>query len=225
MIKAAVLEVFPRFSIDFEGRVNTFYRDILGLVTIGIGCLCDTVEGAMALPMVRADGTPAMPSEIAKAWQDVKANANPRMHWKYAIPFNHGLRLTDEGVDALCRERLLRDMVPGMVRAFPQWTDFPADAQLACLSIAWACGSGWPGKFPLCKAALNSGDFRAAAIHGKIKETAPDGTYNAGVVPRNRANKYLFLAAAEADSPTAPEGYSETVHYRPLTPEGTIRLA
>jgi hypothetical protein len=71
---------------------------------------------------------------------------------------------------------------------FAQW---PADAQLALLSMAWAMGPGGPPQFKNMAAACEKLDFDTAAAQCRMDETG-----NPGVVPRNKADKLLFENAA-----------------------------
>lgn len=201
-----VREQFPAFTIEFEGSVHTMYLDVLGLVTIGNGCLIDTPFAAAALPFVHATGHPASGAEIRAAWQNVKHNANPKLHWKYAVPFNNGLRLTAMGVEDLMLQRLdANDAV--FAKTFPGWESFPPEAQLAIHSMGWAMGAGFPAKWPNFTRAARDRDWAACAANCKIREVSANGTPNPGVIPRNRANKALFEAAAREVA--APPGITE----------------
>lgn len=195
MTHPAVREQFPAFTIAFEGSVNTMYVDVLGLVTIGNGCLIDTPDGAARLPFVHANGTVAEPAEIRVAWHNVKRNANPKMHWKYAVPLNNGLRLPDAAVEDLMLERLdQHDAI--FARTFPGWAEFPTEAQLAIHSMGWAMGAGFPASWPNFSASVRARDWAACAANCKIREVSASGVPNPGVIPRNKANKKLFEAAA-----------------------------
>ncbi len=210
-VKPAVEAVFPAFSARFEGRVSTMYVDVLGLVTVGVGCLIDTPGGAARLPFVHAGGTVATPSEIANAWQNLKAHKDElkHKHWRFAAPYTYGLHLPDAAVDDLMIERL-RASEAWLRKTFPAWDSFPADAQLGIVSMAWAAGANFTAKFPTFTAAAKRGDWASCAAECKLRESG-----NPGVVPRNLADHYLFLCASVADSPTASPGYADAVHWAP----------
>jgi hypothetical protein len=184
--------------------------DVLGLVTIGVGCLIDTPDGAARLPFVHANGTVAEPDEIRAAWRKLKANreALKKLHWRFAAPYTNGLRLPDAAVDDLMVERL-RASVAWLEKTFPKFGSFPADGQLGIVSMAWAAGANFTAKFPAFTAAALRGDWARCADECRLREAG-----NPGVVPRNLADHYLFLCASVADSPTAPPGYSDEVHWR-----------
>jgi GH24 family phage-related lysozyme (muramidase) len=82
-------------------------------------------------------------------------------------------------------------------KAFPDWDNWPADAQLGALSMAWAVGAGFPRIFKRFTASVNAGRWSAAAIECKIKEVS-GGVPNPGIIPRNRANALCFRNAAAA---------------------------
>jgi hypothetical protein len=127
------------------------------------------------------------------------------------------MRMTDEGMDRLVASRLAQTERTLREKYFPQWDSFPADAQLACLSIAWAVGDGWPTKFPLCAAAVRERRWLDARTHAKIKTEG-----NPGVVPRNKANALCFENAHTVES----KGFDRSVlHWPAAAPqvEGKVK--
>jgi GH24 family phage-related lysozyme (muramidase) len=189
MIWPAVAEVFFRWNARYEGVVYCLYADILGLATTGVGNLVPDLFTSLQLPWKHADGTPATPEEIEEAWFSIQKNMEAaKKGAAYACTLTD-LRLTEEDVEVLVAWRL-EQMAEHLVKRFPDFPDWPADAQLATLSMAWAMGPGF--KFPKFEAAVKAYDFRAAA-----EESAINATGNPGVVPRNAENKRLFLAAAD----------------------------
>lgn len=203
-MKPAVREQFPAFTTQFEGRVTTMYLDVKGLVTIGVGCLIDTPDGAAHLPFVHANGTVADPAEIRAAWHNVKRNANPKLHWKYAVPMNNGLHLPEAAVDDLLRERLdQNDRI--FSHTFLSWEGFPAEAQMAIHSMGWAMGAGFTRAWPNLTRSIQAQEWPECALNCKIRE---DG--NPGIVPRNKANRKLFEEAARvAAGPKVDEALTQ----------------
>jgi GH24 family phage-related lysozyme (muramidase) len=213
----SVLKSWAKYTEPFEGRVYCMYQDILGLITTGCGNLIDGSKSkmpapwapALALPWKHADGTPATGDEIRAAWLALKAQPKlAKRHWKYAAALND-LRLSDEDIDALVAVVLKRNEIQ-LKKAFPDWDNWPADAQLGALSMAWACGSGFPRIFKRFTASANAGRWEAAAVECKISEvsTRPDGTKvpNPGTIPRNRANALCFRNAATVVENDMPRG-------------------
>jgi GH24 family phage-related lysozyme (muramidase) len=186
-----VRQIFPEFSKRFEGYVDWMYLDIKGLVTIGIGNLIDREHVATALPFTnKATGAAASRDEIAAEWHDLKNRTELAQRGHKACEAVTQLRLSDDAIADLVRRRLAgnEEVLKGI---FPAWENWPADGQLGVLSIAWAVGAALSQKFPKFTAACRSGDWLAAAEHGRISEQG-----NPGIAPRNVANKLLFRNAA-----------------------------
>jgi len=187
-VKAAVREAFIPFTAPMEGVVPYFYQDILGLVTIGIGNLVDPIEHALTLPLVRPDGVPATRNEIAAEWRRIKAHPDLKTWGHRPAERMTSLRLTDEGIRSVVFAKM-DQMVCELVKRFPGWHAWPADAQLATISMSWACGPWF--RFTTLAEALKAEDWVKASQSCHINEKG-----NPGIVPRNHANKLLYLNAA-----------------------------
>lgn len=186
----SVRDKWREYSEAFEGRLLTMYLDVKGLVTTGVGNLIDPVSEAVKLPWKHRDGRPANSAEITAAWQALKARQDlAHRDAKYAAALT-GLTLTDADVDSLVERKLAENESFITAHYFPYFADFPADAQLAILSMAWAVGPGFPSKFPTFTAAVRAGDWLGARDNCTIRE---DG--NPGVIPRNKANRVCFANA------------------------------
>ena len=187
-MRDSVVEAFPTFTAPLEGCVLWPYQDILGLVTIGYGCLID--PEALAAGVAGWEGDPSV-SVIAAEWN--KCKAMPK-----ALHFNRyreacSLRLTQDGVNALLRTRM--QLFEGTLRHyFPAWDSFPADAQLAIMAMAWACGPGFPRTFTNFSAFVLKRDWANAAKCAKIREEG-----NPGVHPRNVQVQLCLANAAAID--------------------------
>ena len=98
-------------------------------------------------------------------------------------------------------------------KAFSGFDQWPADAQMAVLSMAWAMGPGFAPKWTKFCAAFarkDSPDFEAAAATCKMNEAG-----NPGLIPRNNANKRLFLNASAVLDGESDGFYSKPVLYYP----------
>lgn len=187
-MKKAVEQGFAAFTSPLEGLVPFMYCDVRGLVTCAIGNLIDPVGYALHLPWVHEDGTDATATEIEAEWRNIKARQDLRTHGGMAYKAIATLHLTDEGVQDLVKRKLVQNDTHIAAR-FVYYEAWPADAQLAVHSIAWAVGPGF--RFPMLEAALRSQNFTMAAIECTINETG-----NPGLKPRNEANRILFRNAA-----------------------------
>jgi GH24 family phage-related lysozyme (muramidase) len=187
----AVIEAWHSYSTPLEGRVNSLYLDIKGLVTTGVGNLVDPVSLALELPWKRdADNQPATKDEIRAAWQLLKSHQEYAHRSTTAARALTKIHLDDEEIDALVARRLSDNQAFITKHHFPFFPDFPADAQLGIMSMAWAAGSDFPREFHRFKKAVLVGDWLAARDECTLREEG-----NAGVIPRNRANRVAFANA------------------------------
>lgn len=199
-MRAVVRDNFVRFTSPLEGVVFSMYADVKSLITTGIGNLIDSPAAAAVLPWRHPDGSRATKSEIVAEWQKVKAGccgSYPRCSWgPERVCFAHKgwtasakvtrLRLTQADVDLLVTTVMDR-MWGQLVARFPDAESWPADAQLATLSMAWACGPAF--RFPMLARSLTAGNFAMAALHCQMK--------GAGTVTiRNAHDKALYRNAA-----------------------------
>ena len=194
----SVRDRFVAFTTTFEGRVSWMYVDVKGLVTTGIGNLIDSVDAAAELPWQHKGGGAATRDEVAKAWNDLKANrvALGKAGYK-ACESRNDLRLSDAAIGTLVGTKLDSNAAT-FAKSFPDFASWPADAQLAAMSMSWALGPAFAPKWPSLTAALKGKNFTSAAANCKISETG-----NPGVVPRNVADVKLFTNAAAVAASSA----------------------
>jgi hypothetical protein len=211
-MRPAVRVAFVAFSARFEGVVGWMYQDVKGLVSTGIGNLIDPVDLAMHLPFVRVgDGRSATPQEIAAEWHRIKT-LPPDASGRTAAQLGHlyakgftTLRLMSDGITAVVLAKLASNETI-LKGAFQDWEDWPADAQLATLSMSWAVGPAFwsphAGRnyWPRLTAALKDRDFRTASVECFMNEERR----NPGIAPRNIANRVLYTNAAIAMSELDP---------------------
>ncbi len=191
-MRAAVLAAFPEFTTKFEGRLNFMYLDALGLVTTGVGNLIDPVGAALALPWVHSDNSPASAAEITEEWNKIKGLSSLDQRGGAVYGSYTSLHLTDDAIDSLVQSKLQANEAE-LQRYFPDWDNWPADAQMGALSMAWAMGAGFPETFKNFVAAANTGDWMTAATQSQMAPTP-------GIAPRNAADLLLFQNAAVANA-------------------------
>ncbi len=209
---------FRAFNTAFEGCIPFMYLDIKGLVTVAVGNLVDPVELAQALPFrfknkpgITDPGSPATPDQIAAEWQTLKNNPNLAYQGFKACECITELELNDDSIDALVLDRLTRnESFLKRQQAFQNFDDWPADAQLGLLSMAWAMGPAGPGRFPKFSAACANLDFNGAGAECKMDETG-----NPGLIPRNKANFTLFSNAAVVISRSTGGGLQRSSLFYP----------
>lgn len=190
---------FRSFNEPIEGVVPWMYLDIDGYVTVGVGNKIDPVRLATELPFrwkikpgLKNPGMPASKADITAEWKKIKGDPKLAHQGSLACKGITNLELSDDAINALIGQRLQQNeaylVKQTPFKNFEQW---PADAQLALLSMAWAMGPGGPPQFTTMAAACEKLDFGKAAANCRMDETG-----NPGVVPRNRADKILFENAA-----------------------------
>jgi GH24 family phage-related lysozyme (muramidase) len=189
----SVRDAFMPFTTNFEGRVPFMYLDILGKVTTGIGNLIDSPGEAQRLPWTdTSTGTAADPGTIEAAWQAVKGRQDMRSRGGMAFESVTTLRLSDDDIDALVLAKV--DSNESFLKSnhseFAGFDDWPADAQLGLLSMAWAQGPSF-AKWPSFRAAAAAGDWATAAAQCHLEDS-----HNPGLRPRNAADLELFNNAA-----------------------------
>lgn len=196
-MKPEACSQFYDFTKRFEGECAWMYLDVLGLVTTGCGNLIDPIGLALGLPWKIGEYR-ATEQEIRDSWNFVKSRDDLKLRGGGVYADLTDLRLSDTSIRALVTDKML-EMESILRVRFPGWEDLPWQAQLATLSLAWACGPRF--RFPKFELALNAMDFYTCAVECRINEVG-----NPGIIPRNAANKQLFLEAAHSEEPpTTPD--------------------
>jgi GH24 family phage-related lysozyme (muramidase) len=206
----AVRDTFVTITVPLEGNIATMYRDSLGYVTVGIGNKIDPLgDEGLALPFItRKGGRWATEADIRDEWKAIKAGP---------VGANAAATIATLELPEDDRLKLLQDKLGDVevtIRGqFTGWEQWPADAQLAVLSMAWnfgpafkrppaAAGKGWPD----LAAHLDLLDFAWAAQNCEPA---------VGSSARSRQNKILFYQAARAhrwgDTPAALFGPTVTL--------------
>lgn len=206
----ATYEQYHAFSAPLEGRVPTMYCDCLGLITTGVGNLINTLPQALALPWLLADGTKADQSDVSRDWHLLHDNAQhyAKFAWKvYTKELR--CRLPDAAIDALVQRTMAANEAIFRTR-WPAYDTFPADAQLAMMSMAWSVGGAFYQKFGNLAACIDRQDWEGCVASCKIREEG-----NPGVVPRNAKNRFCFHNAALVRADNAP---SETLWWPNVAP-------
>lgn len=187
-MRAAVRAAFVPFTAPLEGVVPWMYLDVKGLVTTAIGNLIDPIQYAMPLPWRnKVTGKLADRETVIREWARVKHDKSLARLGHRAAERITELRLTDEGVQYVVQSKLQQNW-SHLERRFPDIVEWPADAQLGMLSMAWALGPAF--NWPLFQAAVKARNFFLAAEECKMREVG-----NPGVAPRNRHNRTLFRNA------------------------------
>ncbi len=175
---------FLVFTRRFEGSIAWMYCDEIGLVTTAIGCLIDPIALTMNLPWRDRDGNEASKEDIASDWQRVKNMGGDLVASRYRT--GASLELSEEAIVALVMQRVDQSGKRLLVH-FPDLASWPAAAQTALLSMAWALGPDFSPKWPHFTAAALRRDWVTCAKECVIPRKDHD---------RNMANVALFEQAA-----------------------------
>jgi hypothetical protein len=159
--RPAVLAAFFGFQTRFEGSLPFMYLDDEYLVTTAIGCLVNSIDSVANLEWVhQGTGAPATQAEIAAAWTTVKGATALAKMGGGAFAKLTDLRLTPAAATKLVNDRAT-SFEAVLLRRFPEYPGWPADAQLGTLSDAWAAGPAWAA--PFFDAAARALDWEACA--------------------------------------------------------------
>ena len=200
-MKSVVLSQIWPFTDVFEGYLPHMYLDVKGLVTTGRGNLIDPIGTALWLPWQYYGPSgvlfgAATSQDIVAEWDRIKALQSWAPRGGGAFKAVATLGLSAPAIDALCQKKL-EAMWWRLLVHFPGLEDWPAAAQLGALSMAWAMGPDFI--FPHFATDANSLQWNAAATECRMREAG-----NPGLIPRNRANFALFLAAPTQDADWLP---------------------
>ncbi len=194
-MRDSVAASFETFSHDLEGRTAYLYLDSAeprGFVTIGVGNLCP-LSFALTLPFVWPDGRAATRAEITAAWIKVDERQDLKKHGGgiFAGLQGNEIRLPKLAIDAMVERKLVQtDQV--LASMFPAWPSWPACAQLALISWAWAVGPH--SRYPRMHECLHGRDFAMASTECDVNPKR--GT----IVTRNMRNRILLLNAARVEA-------------------------
>jgi GH24 family phage-related lysozyme (muramidase) len=200
-VRQIIEDTWLKFTEPLEGGVACLYNDIRGLTTLAYGNLVNAPSAVVGLPFVHPDGTPATVQEVVGAWHAVHDDPQCATRgWLYAAKLTD-LRLTQAGMHDLAMSKL-RSNDRILAARVSEWEDRGACVQMAIHSMAWACGPHV--HFPRMFAAIERKDYEVAAIEIHMNEftRGPHGEVlrNAGLVPRNVANKVLMKNASRVES-------------------------
>jgi hypothetical protein len=170
---------------------------------VGYGFLVDPVELALELQWVdKITGKPADESAVRRDFAKVKAAQHMRYRPASEIAPLTSVRLSDAEMNRGARVKLEQFWSEiKSIKGLEDAEKWPADAQLAVVSMAWAVGTGDRPEslrrgWPQFRSLMAAGRFAEAAEESWIRTTG-----NPGVRPRNKAVACLLKSAAETSEP------------------------
>lgn len=213
MHPAAVSAWYP-FIKKHEGEIAFMYLDAKGLVTTGIGNLIDPMSMATSLPFqFRANnrhrtpaGQMATREDIETEWKYLKNHPNRASFIRQgarAIESSTSLELSPTNCQNLFWTKS-KSNERKLLEHFSEFHNWPADAQLGLMAMAWGLGPAFPPKWPKFSKACKAQDFDAAAANSNISTWRRE---------RNEASVRLFENAARVVR--NPGVYLRSVFYYP----------
>jgi hypothetical protein len=197
-VKNNVERIFVQFT-SIEGYFLSPYSDVKRLITTARGALIDPIERCLALEWFIGDRR-ATEAEVRNDWHVLKDLAlqmsdSKLQHWTASEQASlTSIRLRPEYIEALTMRQLRANYAYVEAHLMPGIGEFPADAQLGIMSLAWALGAGFDKTNPPRTefvAACNAGNWLVAGAHARLRETG-----NKGVIPRNKQQDLCFSNAA-----------------------------
>lgn len=211
-----VLGYWAHFNDPLEGTVPFMYLDIKGWVSTGVGNKIDETERANSAATAaereaslrlanqinwynKNNGAPASPADVAVDWDNVKARLDLAPLGHRAFENLTQLRISSDEILGLVQRKVLEmERVLTSRAEFRDFADWPANAQLATLSMSWGMGPMF--RFPT---------FQNLVANGRWAEAAEECRFNPdeGTIKiRNKLNRvHLYLAQAVADQNLAIE--------------------
>ncbi|MFJ3224341.1 peptidoglycan-binding protein [Streptomyces sp. NPDC086783] len=241
----SVRDYWITFNDPLEGRVSFMYLDVKGYVSTGIGNKIDETARDNSAPtaqeraaslaaagrlrwLVNDVDAEAASGEVAQEWDTVKSHLElaPFGHNSFRPPLTR-LHVDDDEIDRHVFEKL--DEMAGVLigrDGFGDFDSWPANAQLAALSMCWAMGPKF--RFPKFQGHVGVRNWAGAA--DECHFTPDVGTIRI----RNKLDRAHFLLALDAESQGLPleqivldlsdvfgvQGALLALHFTPLTQDG-----
>lgn len=189
-------KAFIQFSKPLEAWVSFPYLDVKGLLTVGMGNLIEPISNpdTLALPWTILFLRPALANEIREGLVNVKSRTDLCKKGGGAFADVSPLRLRDDAIEALIDKRITVDET-NLRKYFPKYDEWPADAQLGLMSLAWAMGpdfdqhDAWPAFTKAVDA--DKPDWLTAAAQSHVWNANAD---------RNAATHECFVNAAVSEA-------------------------
>ncbi len=202
-MRRVVRDNFIPFVTRFEALTPWMHLDRQGQVVIGLGCSLEPLDRALSLDWQHRDGSGNVTvNEIGADWARIKRNRILAHKGPAgAAPYTN-LLLSAKGLEDIVLGRL--DAIEQII-ARPTWRTWdlwPADAQLATVSMLWI-EPNLPDVFPRLTKSLRNHNWSKA-----IQQCCFATVRRPDLVARNWAHRRLFSAAAEL---TSNDEY-ETLH-------------
>ncbi|MFD6274768.1 peptidoglycan-binding protein [Streptomyces sp. NPDC060209] len=210
----SVRDQWISFNDPLEGRVDFMYLDQKGWVSTGIGNKIDQTAAPNSAPSAAersaslalagellwldAGGSQVTADLVAAEWDKVKGRLDLASlgHNAFKPPFT-SLHVDDDEINRHVFAKL--DQMELFLTGRPEFTDFgswPANAQLATLSMCWALGPAF--RFPKLQGHVSVRNWQGAA--DECHFTPDEGTIRI----RNKLDRAHFLLAQTVEGQGLP---------------------
>jgi GH24 family phage-related lysozyme (muramidase) len=192
-MRSSVRAAWPAFITLYEGRVPWLYLDTVKLVTFGLGNMVDAgssiTDFGITRPWRTLAGELVNEAAIRADFARVQARTDLADNGGFAFESVARLRLRDADIDEAMWVTADRYWVT-LAGQLPDLEEWPADAQLALLNMAWNLGPNFLGAgWPNFTAGAKAGDFVKCANECMRSVKAK----------RDYRNRSLFYHAAAVD--------------------------
>jgi len=195
-MRQIVQDNFFNYTDSHESFLDFFYKDVKGLVSIGVGFLVDPLALAYQL-----DYGTATVQAVHFAWQVVKSDTTLN-------PANGGVqygnlttvRASRKSIENLFWKKVNQNEII-LKFIFPNWEELPASKQMALLSMSWAYGPHLDQGWPHMVAAIKAGNWTEAAAQCK---PSPAEMAKQNVSFRLRVQSIAELFSYTGDPDTLP---------------------
>ncbi|WP_329453271.1 peptidoglycan-binding protein (plasmid) [Streptomyces sp. NBC_01724] len=215
-MQQSVRDYWITFNDPLEGRVNFMYLDVKGYVSTGIGNKIDetardnfaptaqerekSLAAASSLRWLVNDvDTVATPEEIAEDWDRVKSHLELASQGHGAFRPHTRLHLEDNEIDRHVFAKLDEMecvLLEQRGEHFGGFVSWPANAQLATMSMCWAMGPKF--RFPKFQEHVKARSWVGAA--DECHFTPDVGT----IIIRNKLDRAHFLFARDVEDQGLP---------------------
>ncbi len=183
--------------VGHEGLVPWLYCDSRGFVTVGVGDKV-TPASVLTMPFVHmADSRGAEASEKLHTYARVLDFFKPGLTAQ-AYRAVSDLRLPVEFCKRLLAHRVVSEFVPAIEKHCPQFAEFPTQAKLVLVDIAYNVGTAGFAAFVQLIADCNSLHFARAALQVHTEKDGEDARNPETWGARNMWRHDTMLAAAKA---------------------------
>lgn len=193
MASAGVLKRARKVIFSGESFIAHMYLDSVCKVTIGYGTMLPSAKAAEKIALADSQDKAAKADEKAKEWDRVAALApkGGKQNDKASSFSKDAVLFIAEAEAARLAEAHIAGLAPALKSTFPDFAEFPEDAQVALLDLAYNLGAAGLRKFKKLVTAINDPkgpDWKTAAHESNRPQLSKE---------RNKEVRDLFLAAAK----------------------------